>query len=73
METNEINCDFCKTKLMSGGCDNFYLHLECLVAPYENDSGFRFSCLVIPTIDSPLDFCGMGCLNKYMENKNENQ
>lgn len=62
----KMNCDNCKADISeSKGIPNYRLHLSCSAAP--DYGGISLDVLIYPPIDKRKDFCGFGCLQKWME------
>ncbi len=59
-----IMCDSCNRDLTS--CEqimDFRLNVKCERIPMV--SGIVIDVMIYPPIDRELNFCGIGCLNKY--------
>lgn len=61
-----MKCDYCNADISeSKGIPNYRLHLSCSAAP--DYGGISLDVMMYPPIDSPKDFCGLGCLKKWID------
>ena len=66
METRKVECDHCKCDLTeTKGVDDYSLRLVLRTIP--NTGAIHIDVLVRPPIVRNMDFCGLGCLKKWLE------
>lgn len=64
-EPIKITCDGCGQDITSTQYA-YEFNLSLTATPRINDSGFSFDMGLNQSIDEQKDFCGLGCLKKWM-------
>jgi hypothetical protein len=69
MGTNtKITCDGCGKDLSDfGAMPDYYLHLSPVRG--KNSGGIVYAVCCYPDIEKSMDFCGLVCLGKWLNNK----
>lgn len=58
-------CDFCENDLTySDGISQYRLNLNCIHCPH---IGGVIDVMIYPTLSEEKNFCGLGCLKKWLE------
>lgn len=63
---SDVFCDSCNKEISKTSLEREY-YLSLTSTPKTNNSGVCYSMAMIPLFSGQKDFCGPGCLKKWIE------
>jgi len=66
----DVFCDSCNKEISTTAyASEFYISLS--TTPKRNASGFSYAMALSPPFNTAKDFCGIGCLKKWLSPQSE--